>query len=68
MSKQRLSSTEIEEKKGRLGKLTNQMDIPAFRLTSVAWLNRNMRVRNAEHKNFPEANDIVTELMKSGVR
>lgn len=58
----------IEEQLKRLEELTNKMNIPSFRKTSIPWLDRNMATRNSDHPNFQEAREIVDELKKAGVR
>ena len=59
---------DVEALKEKLEELTKSMDIPSFRRKSIPWLNRNLAARNKEHPNFDEARDIVTQLMKMGVR
>ncbi len=46
----------------RIKKLTKTMDIPDFRRGDVAWLNRNMAVRNIDHENLVEVLKLIKEF------
>jgi len=62
-----MENESTKQLKEKLSRLTLTMEIPQFRRTSVGWLNKNMKVRNAEHKNFNEAQTIIKELIRRGV-
>lgn len=51
----------------RLDQLTRGMDVPVFRRQNPKWLLRNIGIRNGTHRNFPEALEIVKELVKRGL-
>jgi len=48
----------------RIKELIKTMDIPDFRRNDVAWLNRNMVIRNANHENFEQALKLIKKLYK----
>jgi len=49
----------------KVKELIADMDVPLLRRTDWAWLNRNLRVRNSNHPNFLEANDLIKKLISS---
>jgi hypothetical protein len=46
----------------RIKELTKTMDIPDFRRGDVAWLSRNMAVRNIDHENLVEVLKLIKEF------
>lgn len=64
MSLETVGKQELLEK---LDQLTRGMDVPVFRRQNPKWLFRNIGIRNGTHRNFPEALEIVQELVKRGV-
>lgn len=61
-------SDAVEEKLDELEEITKTMDVPEFRRRKVAWLSRNMMIRNGDHPRFKEAKELITTLMKKGIR
>jgi len=57
-----------EQLVNRLANLTSKMDVPEFRKTSIRWLQRNLAIRNSNHKFFKEANEIVDTLARKGIQ
>jgi len=51
-------------KQMRLQGLLLDMDVPVQRRADLNWLIRNLGIRNGSHANFPEANQLLKELMK----
>jgi hypothetical protein len=51
----------------KLNQLTRGMDVPAFRRGSPKWLSKNLGIRNSKHKNYQEAMETITELIKIGL-
>jgi hypothetical protein len=51
-----------------LESLTSKMDVPVFRRRSVLWLNKNLAKKNKNHPKFKEAQSIVDQLHKMGVK
>jgi len=60
-------SSEIEDLKEKLAKLTATMDVPGYRRDSVKWLVKNLAIRNSSHVNFQAAMEIADKLNKMGV-
>ena len=60
------NSKKIVELKAKLEKLTKFMDVPCFRYSNIKWLARNLKIRNANHPSYPEAQALVDELSKLG--
>jgi hypothetical protein len=46
---------------------TNGMDVPSFRKEDPKWLLKNLAARNADHRNFSKAYELVKELVKIGL-
>lgn len=51
----------------KLGQLLRGMDVPVFRKTTPKWLIRNLGIRNGKHPNYPEALEVIKELIKMGM-
>lgn len=66
MSKDKDNSARITDLKDQLEKLTKVMDVPCFRYSSIRWLNKNLKIRNANHVNYPAAQALLDELTKLG--
>ena len=58
--------------KASLTNLLAKMDVPKRRLElnegDIAWLGRNLRIRNSEHPACEDAIKIIVRLLKAGVR
>ena len=63
---ERFSDFDTMDLLDKLGKLTASMDVPEFRRRSPYWLSRNMKVRNSDHSNYSEANEVIKVLLKRG--
>ena len=48
----------------RLADILSEMDVPVTRRGDLGWLSRNLAVRNASHKDFDEATQIIRRLMR----
>lgn len=65
----------ITEERNRLVEILARMDIPDGRRSPEAvqeaqhlrWLTRNMFIRNGQHPDFKEAEQILRRLLQSGV-
>ncbi|HMW90796.1 MAG TPA: hypothetical protein PLC15_02370 [Candidatus Obscuribacter sp.] len=65
----------ITEERNRLVELLARMDIPDGRRSPAAvqeaqhlrWLTRNMFIRNGQHPDFNEAEQILRRLLQAGV-
>lgn len=57
-----------DERLDQLESLLNGMDVPSFRKRKVAWLRRNLAVRNSDHNRFNEAMELINELYANGTR
>ena len=62
----------IDHWKSMLHDLLLHLDVPKKRLElnegDVAWLSRNLRIRNAHHPACEDAIKIIVRLLKAGVR
>ena len=61
-------NTEVTTMLDELEKLTTKMEVPEFRRRKVAWLKRNLMIRNANHPKYEETMALVESLIKQGVR
>jgi len=63
---------EVKNWKSQLYNLLLQLDVPKLRLNlnegDIAWLSRNLRIRNAHHPACKDAIKIIIRLLKAGVR
>jgi len=66
--KEEFVNAEVTDMLDELEKLTTQMDVPEFRRRKVAWLSRNLVIRNSNHPNYEEAMTLIKSLIKQGVR
>jgi hypothetical protein len=58
----------IREKLDRLEKLVSKMDIPSYvNKRNVTWLSKHLAVKNKDHINYTEAQQLVDELFKQGI-
>lgn len=48
----------------RLEEILDTMDIPRAFRNDTDWMNRNLHVRNKDHPNFDEANDLLDKLLR----
>lgn len=53
----------MEDKKQQLIEILKTMDIPPFRFDDLAWLSRNITIRNFGHEKINEARQIIKELL-----
>jgi hypothetical protein len=58
---------ELAEMLDELESLTRKMDVPPFKVRNVAWLNRNLAVRNKDAEEYPRAKELIKELLSNGV-
>lgn len=65
--KLQLSQEEIQSLKNQLPRLLKGMDLPDYRKSDIRWLQRNIQVRNLEHKNFKDAFDTISKLHSIGI-
>ncbi|MFN9959533.1 MAG: hypothetical protein ACK55I_41120 [bacterium] len=56
---------EIENLFEQLGDVLKTMDIPEMRKKDIAWLMRNLAVRNQDHPNFMEAQRLINVIRKA---
>jgi len=61
-------NTEVTTMLDELEKIVKKMDVPDFRCRKVAWLSKNLSVKNANHPKYDEAMALVKSLAKQGVR
>lgn len=61
-------NAEVTSQLEELEAITRKMDVPEFRRRKVAWLERNLCVRNAQHPRYDEAMELIRALVKQGVR
>ena len=65
-------SVTVDRKRSALKTVLEDMDVPALRRdtlqrTNIHWLNRNLRIQNADHPMFPTAHSLVRWLLKEAV-
>lgn len=58
---------ELEKMLDELEKLTENMDVPDFRVRNVGWLSRNIGARNSNHPDFAKAMELIKKLRSNGV-
>lgn len=61
-------NTEVSNMLDKLEKIVKKMNIPEFRCRKVAWLSKNLMVKNANHPKYEEAMELIKSLLKQGVR
>ena len=58
----------LQRKRSALGTLLELMEVPEMRreLTrgNLAWLNRNLRINNAEHPMFETARELLKQILR----
>lgn len=47
-----------------LHELLDRMDVPEQRKDDLRWLVRNLAVRNGKHPDFPEAQQLIRQLLR----
>ena len=63
-----LSNEEKQVLKEKLSKIINRFDVPMYRKKDIGWLTRNLSIHNSTNKFFPEAQEIIQTLYRSGER
>jgi hypothetical protein len=49
----------------RFSALLHEMDVPKERMDDLDWLDRNLHIRNKEHPNYEEANNLLDKLLRN---
>lgn len=63
-----MDAEERNEKIATLEELVRPMGLPPYRTANVRWLHKHLAKGNADHENFPAAQELIEELYEAGVR
>lgn len=64
-----IEKEDIERKMSALSTILNTMNVPDFRkdvtrMSNIRWLNRNLRIQNADHPMFDAAIEMVNFIFR----
>lgn len=51
-----------------LEKLVSKMDVPKYNVRKLVWLDKHLATRNSNHKDYPQARELITYLLSKGIR
>ena len=64
-----IEKEDVERKMSDLSTILNTMNVPDFRkdvtrMSNIRWLNRNLRIQNADHPMFDAASEMVNFIFR----